>query len=456
MTHAHHDYVPPSDPAVAAKVRAWQDLKFGIIVHFGLYSEVGCVESWGMCPEPWVKVPGDDHAAFARGYRAAKSRFNPTKLDAAQWARTFRAAGAGYVIFTAKHHDGFCLFDSAHTRFKVTDAACPFSRDPRADVFRQVAEACRAEGLRFGAYFSKPDWDSPGFWGPGEVPTDRNPTYDVTREPARWEGFVRFTHAQVDELMSNYGPIDFLWLDGCWVRPMHTIDDRVREFCTSPHDLDIRMSEIAANARARQPGLVIVDRWVPGEFENYLTPEQRVPAEPVPVPWESCITIGRDWGWTPGDAPKPLRELVSLLVRVVAKGGNLLLGIGPRGDGSIEPAVLERLAQLGEWMQANGQAIVGSRPIAPFEQGQVAYLRGADGATYAFHLPAAEAREVPEVIELRGDFGAAPTVEALGGIGPLEAQRTGAGLLVRIPHHLRARMAETMPAIRIAAASATG
>jgi alpha-L-fucosidase len=152
--------------------------------------------------------------------------------------------------------------------------------------------------------------------------------------------------------------------------------------------------------RARQPGVLVVDRWVPGPNEDYETPEQRIPAEPPPGPWESCITIGRDWGWTPNDPPKPARELVQLLVRVVAKGGNLLLGVGPRGDGSIEPEVLARLAELGAWLEANGAAIYGSEPIAPYEvplpdgAGSVAYTRGADGATWAIVMPAAGVHEL--------------------------------------------------------------
>jgi alpha-L-fucosidase len=454
VTHAHHDYVPPADPAVAAKLRAWQDLKFGIIVHFGLYSELGCVESWGLCPEPWVKVPNDDHAAFAREYRAAQARFRPAKLDAARWAQAFRDAGAGYVIFTAKHHDGFCLYDSKLTDFKVTAPGGPFAGDPRADVFRTVADACRAQGLWIGAYFSKPDWNAPGFWCGERAPVDRNPTYDITAHPERWQEFVRFTHGQVDELMSDYGPIDMLWLDGCWVRPKHTIDDRVREFCTYPHDMDIRMAEIAARARARQPGMLVVDRWVPGEFENYLTPEQRVPPEPVPVPWESCITIGRDWGWVAGDEPKPARDLVALLVRIVAKGGNLLLGIGPRGDGELEPVVLERLAEIGAWMRANRAAIVGSRPHAPYDRNQVAYTRGADGATYAIWIPQETQAEAPAILDVEGDFPEGTRATLLEGGVPLAATPIPGGLRVRLPDDVRQRVLQATPAIRLSAAPA--
>jgi alpha-L-fucosidase len=395
------------------------------------------VESWALCPEDWVTRPVDDYFTYVRDYRATKAAFNPVNLDAAAWAQAFRGAGARYVIFTTKHHDGFCLWDTAQTDFKVTDAGCPFSRDPRADVFRTVADACRAAGLRMGAYFSKPDWASAGFWWPYYPPKDRNPNYDITKHPERWQSFVRFTHAQLDEITTQYGPLDMLWLDGCWLRPLSTIDARVEEFCKYPHDLDIGMDAVAARVRARQPGILVVDRWVPGPNEDYETPEQRIPAEPPPGPWESCITIGRDWGWTPNDPPKPARELIQLLVRVVAKGGNLLLGVGPRGDGSIEPEVLARLAELGAWLEANGAAIYGSEPIAPYEvplpdgAGSVAYTRGADGTRYAIVLPS-PGKPLPAGLTLAGGAGEAaqvldltPAQRATMGAAPATVLRLG-------------------------------
>ncbi len=132
--------------------------------------------------------------------------------------------------------------------------------------------------------------------------------------------------------------MDILWLDGCWVLPLSAITKNVAEFCKYPHDMDINMKLIAEKARATQPGMLVVDRWVQGEYENYLTPEQNIPAKPLSVPWESCITMGNAWGWVPNDKYKSSKECVQLLVNIVAKGGSLLLGIGPNGKGELSPS----------------------------------------------------------------------------------------------------------------------
>ena len=205
----------------------------------------------------------------------------------------FKASGAKYVIYSTKHHDGFCLFDSKYTDFKVTDKGCPFSTNPRANVAREVFNACRAEGLPVGAYFSKPDWTTPYFWWPYYPPKDRNPNYDITKHPDRWKKFVDYTQNQFRELVSEYGKLDILWLDGCWVRPLSTINKSVEEFCKYPYDLDIDMKTIAGFAREKQPGMLIVDRWVQGEYEDYLTPEQKTPDK---APCRSRGKAASPWG----------------------------------------------------------------------------------------------------------------------------------------------------------------
>jgi alpha-L-fucosidase len=398
-------YVWPKDPQVLANLKRWQGYKFGILVHHGLYSQLGIVESWGLCPEDWVGRKGyDDYYQFARDYRNTKAVFNPVGFHPEKWARAFKSAGAKYVIYTTKHHDGFCLFDTQQTDFKVTDKGCPFSTSPRANLALSVFDACRKEGLAVGAYFSKPDWTSPYYWWPYYPPKDRNPTYDIAKHPDRWRKFVEYTQKQLDDLTSNYGRLDILWLDGCWVRPLASIDAQVAEFCKYPHDQDIDMQSIAARARQQQPGLLIVDRWVPGQFENYLTPEQKTPEKPLAVPWESCLTMGGAWGWVPQDHFKSARELIQLLVQIVAKGGNLLLGVGPDGKGEFDPVVYTRLEEVGRWLAANGEAIYGSVPVAPFQAGKLAYTARGEGTVFAIYLPDKEEKELPAELVLQGPW----------------------------------------------------
>ena len=239
----------------------------------GLYSKLGTVESWGLCPEDWVTRDGyTDYCSYAADYRNTKSVFNPVKFDPAKWAEAFKGSGVKYVIYSMKHHDGFCLFDTKFTDFKVTDKGCPFSANMKSNVAREVFNACRNEGLVVGAYFSKPDWSTPNFWWPYYPQVDRNPHYDISKHSDRWRNFVDFTQNQLSEVVSDYGKLDILWLDGCWVLPKSKITKHIAEYCKYPYDLDIDMKKIADNARKKQPGILIVDRWVYGEYENYLTP----------------------------------------------------------------------------------------------------------------------------------------------------------------------------------------
>jgi alpha-L-fucosidase len=193
-----------------------------------------------------------------------------------------------YVVFTTKHHDGFCMFDTKLTDYRVTDPKCPFHDDPRANLAKGVFDAFRAEGLWTGAYFSKPDWHSPYYWWPYFPPKDRNVNYLPTRYPERWQQFKDFTSGQIEELMTGYGPMDILWLDGGQVRPLNTIDTNVSWQKAILIDQDIDMASIAAMARKHQPGLLVVDRTVGGEYENYGTPEGHVPDADLGVPWETC------------------------------------------------------------------------------------------------------------------------------------------------------------------------
>ncbi|MEA1876803.1 MAG: alpha-L-fucosidase [Bacteroidota bacterium] len=436
-------YVWPKDPAVMANLKDWQGYKFGLLIHMGLYSELGTVESWGLCPEDWVSRRGyDDYYEYARDYRNTKSRFNPVQFDPEKWAKAFKGSGAKYMIYSTKHHDGFCLYDTKYTDFKVTDPGCAFSSNPKANVYKEIMDASRKEGLVVGAYFSKPDWTTPYFWWPYYPPSDRNPSYNITKHPERWQKFVDYTQNQINEITTEYGKVDILWLDGCWVLPKSAIDDRVSDFCKYPYDMDIDMKTIAERARKAQPGMLVVDRWVQGDYENYLTPEQNTPEKALEVPWESCITMGNAWGWVPNDRYKSSQQLVQLLVKIVAKGGNLLLGVGPSGQGEFEPAVYQRLEAMGKWLNTNGEAIYETVPVAPFQEGKIAYTAKGDDTIYAIYMPEKDELALPEILKISTQQTGKLKATLLSTGKVLKSKKTNSGLEITIPKSMRAELAK--------------
>jgi len=421
----------PEDAMVARRLEWFQDLKFGFMMHWGPYSQWGCIESWPLVEvDKWARPDdlaawverGKDIERFKRDYFALNRTFNPVKFDPAPWAAAAKRAGMRYVVFTTKHHDGFSMFDTRLTDYRTTHPDCPFSKSPRADAVRAVFDAFRREGFGVGAYFSKADWHSPYYWSPDRPARDRNPNYDTLKEPERWAKFVEFVHGQVAELVSNYGRVDILWLDAGQVRPPAQ---------------DLRMDRLAALARGRQPELLIVDRTVGGRYENYRTPEQEVPAKPLPYAWESCLTMGTQWSYKPNDKYKSTRALIHLLVDVVSKGGNLLLNVGPQPDGELPPEALERLKEIGDWMAVNTEAIHGTRAVAPYKAGRVCFTRK-DKTVYAIYL-AQDGRDAPPAeVTLAGIAPAAGSqVLMLGAKAPLEWRADGAGAVVTVPPAIR-------------------
>ena len=373
-------YVQPTEPEVIERLEWFKDQKLALMMHWGLYSQIGIVESWALSDgdAQWSRRGVDwtnDGEEFKRQYYGLIRSFNPIRFEPEKWAKAAKAGGFKDLIFTTKHHDGFCLFDTKYSDFKVTSPECPFSANPRADIVKHVFDAFRKEGLGIGAYFSKPDWHNTDYWenhGLGRKP-NRMPTYDVRKNPEKWNRFREYTKNQILELVRDYGKIDIIWLDG----------GQVQRRC----GLDIKIEEIIDEARKINPGLISADRVAGGKCENVITPEQTVPERPITVPWESCITMSQSWGHNFDAQYKSTRQLVHMLIDIVAKGGNLALDVGPQPDGRLPKPALERMAQMGKWLGKNGEAIYATRPLAPWRKGEWAFTKNRlTGAEYGLLL----------------------------------------------------------------------
>lgn len=382
-------YVWPEEENVLKKLDEWQDQKFGVLFHWGLYSVPGIVESWSICSEDVDWIPRDStmtYVDYKKWYWGLSEKFNPVNFNPNQWSDVMEKAGMKYAIFTTKHHDGFNMFDTKQTDFSIANG--PFKNHPKADVAKYVFEAFREKNFMVGAYFSKPDWHSQYYWWDYFATPNRSVNYKIERHPERWEKFKNFTFNQIEELMSNYGKLDILWLDGGWVAPGRQ---------------DIDMDRIATMTRQHQSDIMIVDRTIRGKYENYQTPERSVPEEQLPIPWESCIPLSSDWGWIPDAKFKTPAEVIALLIEVTAKGGNLLLGVGPTPDGIIQPEVEAILSEVGVWLTNNGKGIYNTRITENYNSNDVWFTADKDQKTiYALYIPNEET-DYPSYIEWEGN-----------------------------------------------------
>ena len=339
--------------AYESRVEWFRRARFGMFIHWGLYSIPGRGE-WVRSDE---QMPEADYLPFFR-------EFSAPDFDPKAWARTARAAGMQYVVMTAKHHDGFCLFDSALTDFKSTNT--PFGRDAVAEF----VEAVRGEGLKVGLYFSLIDWHHPDYphYGDRYHPMRANPAY--SNENRDFDRYLGYLHGQVREICSNYGKLDLLWFDFGY--------DHLRGEAW-------RGTELVTMVRSLQPGVLIDNRIeVSGEgfgslqqcaptpyHGDFVTPEKIIPPRGIrdvqgkPMVWEACITMNNNWGYCGTDHYfKPAPLLLRKLVECVSKGGNMILNVGPDGRGNIPPESLEILTQMGAWMAKNSESIYGCGPAA--------------------------------------------------------------------------------------------
>lgn len=378
----------PETEMLKQRLEWFQDLKFGVIFHYGLYAEAGIVESWQLSEkDEWAR---ENHPyretieALRLDYWQLINQFEPKKLDTHKWAKICKDAGFKYCLFTTKHHDGFSMFNTMESEFKIGGKLSPFKRD----ILQEVFTAFREAGIATGAYYSKADWYSPFYWLDDDTVKGRHASYDTHLHPEIWARYVSFVHRQIAEITSNYGKVDFLWLDAGW--------------CGQGKE-DLQMDRLAEIAREKQPELIIVDRMMGGRHENYVTPERKIPAlaEIPKKVWESNIPIGNDWGYVPNDTFKSSQELLETLIEVVSKGGNLILGVGPTPDGEFTFEETQRLEEIGHWLALYGEGIyeTRARPTAWKNEWYLTYQK--DGkAHFAFRSIAAVACEQIPLTEI--------------------------------------------------------
>jgi alpha-L-fucosidase len=318
-----------------------------MFVHYGLYSIHGRGE-WGML---WDKIPPADYNRLA-------DEFDAVAFDADALVALAKRAGAGYVVLGARHHDGFCLWNTATTDFNTVKTAA------KRDLIAEYVAACRRAGLRVGIYHSVMSWQWPAIHLP------------PAQAPAEWKAMVGETHAQIRELLTNYGRIDYLWYDGCVVPGLGDPEIRARVW---------RSHELNAMARALQPGILINDRAALPE--DVTTPEQHITPAARGRLWEACMTVGDHWGWRPDDLQfKSTRTLIQHMILCARFGGNFLLNIGPHADGSLPAEHVARFEELGVWMDVNGAAIRNSERTPYTEAEHVVGPATCVGRTLYFHL----------------------------------------------------------------------
>lgn len=405
------EWTPPRDKKALEKLNQFQDLKFGIMFNWGTQTLFKTVDqSWSLCPERyiWNHRPAPyneetDWLEYKKAYENLKTIFNPIRFDPKRDIALIKASGARYVVVDAKHHDGFCFFDTKTTDYKITSPSCPYSKSRYANVLKSMLDNARAQGLWAGIYFSKPDWNTPYYWAIQEygIPKTRSENYNRTQDTVMWNKYKKFTQQQLTELTTEYGKVDILWLDGGQV---------------SGKSIDL--PTVAAQARLRQPGLLVVDRVNGNGYEDYLTPEgtHQMPQSYQANAWEACMSLGsKGWAWAEPSHYMSAPSVIRYLVQATARNGNILVGVGPDYNGEMAPRAIQVLDSIGCWLKINGEAIFNTRPIAPYEKDNVYFTQKKDGTIYAIAISKDDADKAPREIQIPTAFiGKGAKVTAVG------------------------------------------
>jgi alpha-L-fucosidase len=357
MAHLPDSFVRPDDFSLPGG-EWFIGAGFGLFVHWDHASQQGIEISWPLVGRSIIPgVVEVEDPVTVDEYQSTAATFNPVEWNAVELARLAKRAGAQYVVFTARHHAGYSMFHTEHSDFGIQNS--PFGRD----ITKEFVDAIRAEGIRVGIYYSLPDWNHPDYpefqpsdlpyreehWPAAGLPENADKPIATDRHrrstPEQWARFQQYLRGQLTELLSNYGTIDLLWFDGEWERNEEEWNTR----------------ELRELIKGLQPNVVINERLL--GHGDYKTPEQAFPIEAPTGPWELCLTIGDNWAYRPDDtADKSPRSLVTTLIEVASRGGNLLLNIGPKGDGSLNPVQVERLGDIARWMERHEESVVGVQP----------------------------------------------------------------------------------------------
>ncbi len=348
--YSQKDFMNESQKEKDMRMKWWQDATFGMFIHWGLYAiPAGEYNGKGGGAE-WImethKIPTSEYEKFA-------AQFNPQKFNAREWVQTAKNAGMRYLVITSKHHDGFCLWDSKYTDYDVMDAT-PFKRD----ILKELSDACKKEGIVFGMYHSIMDWHHPDAKSkdyPHQSKT--NPDFDNYRE--------NYLKPQLKELVENYDPA-ILWFDGEWI----------------PEWTEGQGKDLYNFVRNLKPSIIINNRVGKGrggmqgmnKYKNaagdFGTPEQEILEVFSKEYWESCITLNNSWGYSKEDQNwKSPQTIINTFVDISAKGGNLLLNVGPKADGSIPVESVKNLEEVGKWLKINQEAIFKTTAIPHFKEG---------------------------------------------------------------------------------------
>jgi len=317
----------PSLPAVNKQsMKDFMDLRFGMFIHWGPVTLRGTEIGWSR-----------NHQVAQNDYDSLYKEFDPVLFDADAWVKTAKDAGMKYIVITAKHHDGFCLWPTAYTKYNIMQT--PFKKD----VVGALAKACKKYDIKFGIYYTVLDWyersypvhnDGKGMASDGDM-----------------NKFVQFMKSQLKELIDNYHPF-LLWFDGNWEQPW--TNDYAKDMYAYLKKLD---PALIVNNRLGKNAHDILNEQSVGD---YATPEQKIGKLNISFPWESCITICNQWAWKPNDAMKPLKQCISTLALTAGGNGNLLLNVGPMPDGRMEARQVKQLKAMGDWLKQNGASIYGT------------------------------------------------------------------------------------------------
>lgn len=412
------------ESARATTLRWFNQAKFGLFITWDPACLASVETSWGMLLPP--TEPGTISEAE---YRVLYKRFNPTKFDPKAWIRLAKAAGQRYVVFVAKHHNGFCMWDSAFTDYKITNS--PYGKD----ILAELAAACKVEGMPLCIYYSQPDMNHPGFRDTSKLSFE-----NYGGEPTRWQWvtYLDYMELQLTELLTRYGDVRTMWFDGLGNQQKY---DGPR-FFRLIHSL--------------QPGTLINDRmglegdfstpeqympdWIPtkssniqmggmAHFTEHLAHPKGIPPPEDFRPWETCMTINNTWGYNQNDRDfKSPQKLIQTLVDAASKGGNFLLDVGPTPDGTIQTEFEERLLEIGKWMKANGDSIYGTTygPLQDLHFGKTT-AKGKTIYVHVFDWP------TNRKLELSGLSVRVSGVKLLAGGENLQFHQTDDRLIIGVP-----------------------